>query len=124
MIHKDGSATAEIGGYGAMSDFRIERSQDFPPGTIDTKALLSLLTEIGDVSRIPTGPCPKSISLGTTTKISYAGRTSGDLQSIPQYTSGGDPALLQAGENLWKFVQKTESQLPIRAMRASSNQFG
>jgi len=37
VIHKDGSATAEIGGWGAMSHFRIERSQHFPPGTIDTK---------------------------------------------------------------------------------------
>src|SRR5580698_8264923 len=61
VIHNDGSATAEI------DAFRTEppRSQDFPPGTIDTKTLRRLLAEVGDVSRIPIGNCAKSVSFGT-----------------------------------------------------------
>ena len=122
VIHNDGSATAEISG--ASSDFRIEpaRSQPFPPGTIDTKTLRRLLTEISDVSRIPTGPCAKSVSFGTRTQISYAGKTSGDLQCIRQQALGGDQALLQASEDLGRFVQTTLSQLKINDRRVSSNQ--
>jgi hypothetical protein len=109
VIHNDGSATAEIEGRPNLPP----RSQDFPPGTINTTSLRSLLTTIGDVSRIPTGPCVKPASWGTTTEISYAGKTSGDLQSIPEYASAADPALQQADAELLKFVQTTENQLKI-----------
>lgn len=122
VILDDGSATAEIGGAGP--NFRIEppRSQRFPPGTIDTKKLRGLLTEIGDVSRIPTGVCAKSVSFGTHTRISYAGKTSGDLQCIRRQAAGGDQALLEASEDLGRFVQTTLSQLKIGDRRVSSNQ--
>ncbi len=122
VIHNDGSATAEISG--ASSYLRIEppRSQQFPPGTIDTKTLRRLLTEIGDVSRIPTGSCPKSVSFGTRTQIEYAGKTSGDLQCIRQQASDSDQALLQASENLGRFVRTTLGQLKINDRRVSSTQ--
>jgi len=122
VIHNDGSATAEISG--ASFGFRIEppRSQQFPPGTIDTKTLRRLLTGIGDVSRIPTGGCPKSVSFGTRTQIEYAGKTSGDLQCIRQQASGGDQAPLQASEDLGRFVQTTLSQLKINDGRVSSTE--
>ena len=82
VIHNDGSATAEIdaASYGPRID--PSRSQRFRPGTIDTKTLRRLLTAIGDVNRIPTGDCLKSASFGTRTQITYAGKTSGDLQCI------------------------------------------
>jgi hypothetical protein len=76
LIRDDGSATAEIGGTSSP------RLQQFPPGTIETKALLGLLARIADVTRIPTGNCPKSVSFGTHTEILYAGKASGDLQCI------------------------------------------
>ena len=122
VIHNDGSATAEIGG--ASFAFRIEppRSQQFPPGTIDTRTLLRLLAQIGDVSKIPTGGCAKSVSFGTRTQITYMGKTSGDLQCIRQQASGGDRAPVQASEDLGKFVQTTLSQLKINDRRGSSNQ--
>ena len=107
LIHNDGSATKE-------SDGRLDvppGSQDFPPSTVDTKTLRFLLTQIGDVSKIPTGPCPKSASCGTTTEISYAGKISGDLQSIPWYDSAVDPTQKEADEDLLKFVRTTETQL-------------
>jgi hypothetical protein len=119
VIHNDGSATAEIGG--ASSDSRTEppRSQQFPPGTIDTKTLRRLLMVIGDVSRIPIGACEKSVSFGTRTQINYASKTSGDLQCIRQPASGGDQALLQASEDLGRFVQTSMSQLKINVKRVS-----
>ena len=117
VIHNDGSATAEISGASGPP-----RSQQFPPGTIDTKTLRRLLAEIGDVSGIPTGGCAKSISFGTRTQITYAGKTSGDLQCIRQQASSGDQAPLQASEDLSRFVQTTLSQLKINNRRTSSNQ--
>src|SRR6266852_2809432 len=72
VIHNDGSATAEIGGASLALRTEPSRSQQFPPGAIDTKTLRHLLTEIGDVSRIPTGGCPKSVSFGTRIQITYA----------------------------------------------------
>ncbi len=118
VIHNDGSATAVvIGATHAM----VVRGE-FPPGTIDTKTLRHLLTQIGDVSRIPTGDCPKSASFGTSTQIEYAGKTSGDLQCISQQASGGNQALLQASEDLSKFVRTTLSQLKIDDRRVSSTQ--
>ena len=122
VIHNDGSATAEISG--ASFGFRTEppRSQQFPAGTIDTKTLRRLLTQIGDVSRIPTGACPKSVSFGTRTQIEYAGKTSGDLQCIRQPASGGDQALLQASEGLGRFVRTTLGELKINDRRIISTQ--
>jgi hypothetical protein len=99
VVQSDGSAKATIKGIlDAMVSIR-----EFPAGTINTKRLLSLLTKIGDVSRIPTG----------TTEISYAGKTSGNLQSTPQQASGGDESLLRASKALARFVRKTLDQLKL-----------
>jgi hypothetical protein len=123
VIRNDGSATAEISsGAGFAPGPEPPRTQVFPPGTIDTKTLRRLLTEIGDVSKIPAGSCPKSVSFGTRTQIAYAGKTSGDLQCIRQQASGSDHAPLQASEALGKFVQDTLSQLKINNRRVSSSQ--
>jgi len=122
VIYSDGSATAEIGG--ARSALRTEpsRSQQFPPGAIDTKTLRRLLTEIGDVSKIPTGGCAKSVSFGTRTQITYASKTSGDLQCIRQQASDGDQAPQQASEDLRRFVRTTLCLLKINDRRIGSNQ--
>jgi hypothetical protein len=121
-IHDDGSAIAEIGG--PISALRTEpsRSQQFPPGAIDTKTLRRLLAQIGDVSKIPTGGCAKSASFGTRTQISYGSKTSGDLQCIRQQAPDADQAPLQACEDLGRFVQKTLAQLKINDRRIGSNQ--
>jgi hypothetical protein len=122
VIHNDGSATAEIGGTSFAFRTEPSRSQEFPPGTIDTKTLRRLLTQIGDVSRIPIGSCAKSVSFGTRTQITYASKTSGDLQCIRQQASDGDRAPLQASEDLGRFVQTTLGQLKINDRRIGSNQ--
>jgi hypothetical protein len=113
VIHNDGSATAEIGGASLAGRTEPPRSQQFPPGTIDAKTLRRLLTEIGDVSSIPTGGCAKSVSFGTRTQITYAGKTSGDLQCIRPQPSEGHQAPLQPAQDLGRFVQTTLGQLKI-----------
>jgi hypothetical protein len=122
LINNDGSATAEMSGAGSPLRVEPPRSQQFPPGTIDTRTLRRLLTEVGDVSRIPTGGCAKSASFGTRTQITYAGKTSGDLQCIRQQASDSDQAPLQASEDLSRFVQTTLTQLKTSDRRKSSNQ--
>lgn len=111
VIHYDGSATAETSGASSLRESVQAQSQRFPPGTVDTKNLLRLLREIGDVSKIPTGSCAKSVSFGTRTQISCAGKTSGDLQCIRQHTADGDQALVQASEDLSRWVHTTLSEL-------------
>jgi hypothetical protein len=122
VIHNDGSATAEIGGTSFAFRTEPSRSQQFPSRTIDTKTLRRLLTQIGDVSRIPIGSCAKSVSFGTRTQITYASKTSGDLQCIRQQAPDGDHAPLQVSEDLGRFVQTTLGQLKINDRRIDSNQ--
>ena len=122
VIYNDGSATAEIGGASSALRTEPSRWQQFPPGAIDTKTLRRLLTEIGDVSKIPTGGCAKSVSFGTRTQITYASKTSGDLQCIRQQAANGDQAPQQASEDLGRFVQTTLGQLKINDRRIGSNQ--
>jgi len=108
-INCNGSAVAQIDGRLDLPP----RSQQFPPGTIDVRTLQSVLTAVGDVSKIPTGFCPKPISFATTTKILYEGKSSGDLQSFSWNEAKGDPALLQADTNLVNFVQDILNRLHI-----------
>jgi hypothetical protein len=122
VIHNDGSATAEISRASFGLRTEPSRSQQFPPGAIDTKTLRRLLTEIGDVSRIPTVGCAKSVSFGTRTQITYASKTSGDLQCIRAQASDVDQAPLQISEDLGRFVQTTLGQLKINDRRIGSNQ--
>jgi hypothetical protein len=116
-IHNDGSATAGIEGATVAGHSEPPRSQQFPAGTIDTKTLRTLLTEIGDVSKIPIGFCAKSVSFATRTEITYAGKTSGDLQCVRQEPSEGHQATLPAEEDLGRFVQIALGQLKIDIRR-------
>ena len=54
----------------------------FPAGTFNVAQLKNLLTQIGDVSAIPDHGCIKSISFGSTTTITYLGKTSGDISCL------------------------------------------
>ncbi|MGA3316802.1 MAG: hypothetical protein ABSC64_10240 [Candidatus Korobacteraceae bacterium] len=116
VIHSDGSATA----MPSNSTQALGAKREYPPGTIDANKLRRLLTEIGDVSRIPIGICMRSSSFGTTTRISYAGKLSGDLQCIQHQASGGDEALLHASEDLAAFVRTIRSQVKLDTQRRAS----
>jgi len=119
VIHSDGSA-AGMDSSGGTRSLVVRR--EYPPGTIDTKKLQRLLAAIGDVSKIPIGVCMKSASFGTTTKISYAGKVSGNLQCLQHQASGGDEALLQSSEDLAVFVRTIQHQLKLDTRRVSPNQ--
>ena len=56
----------------------------FTAGTFDSEQLETLLAQIGDVSTIPNRGCIKSVSFGSTTTITYQGKTSGDLTCLSQ----------------------------------------
>lgn len=116
-IHNDGGATVVTIG----ATYAMVAKREYAPGTVDTKTLRRLLTAIGDVSRIPTGKCMKSVSFGTTTQIAYGGKTSGDLQCVRQQASGGDQALQQASEDLARFVLTSLSLLKVNTRPVSSN---
>jgi hypothetical protein len=122
LIYDDGSATAEIAGSSPAPGTELSRSQQFAAGAIDTRTLRRLLTEIGDVSKIPTGSCAKSASFGTRTQITYASKTSGDLQCIRQQAPDSDQAPQQASEDLARFVKTILGQLKINNRRIGSNQ--
>jgi len=115
VIHNNGSATVMTEG----PTHALVPRREFPPGTIDTKELQRLLTQIGDVSRIPIGLCMKSASFGTTTKISYAGKVSGDLRCISRPASDGDEALLKPSEDLAALVRTILTQLRFDTRRVS-----
>jgi len=118
VIHDDGSATEEIRDFSHNPGRAPVQPRQYPPGTIDTNTLNRLLTKIGDVSTIPTGFCPKSVSFGTRTQISYNGKTSGDLQCIRRAASGTDESLLQASEELSRFVQQIVKQAKVPVGRS------
>ncbi|GAC1342428.1 MAG: hypothetical protein NVS4B7_01740 [Ktedonobacteraceae bacterium] len=54
----------------------------FPVGTFNIAQLKSTLTQAGDVSAIPNHGCIKSVSFGSTTTVTYQGKTSGDLSCL------------------------------------------
>jgi len=114
-IRRDGSATVELGGSNPPA------LREVPAGTVDAKTLRQLLREVRDVTTIPAGRCAKSVSLGKSTQITYAGKTSGDLQCIRADTSAeADHSKLQAGQELSKFVQTTLQELKVNASRIGS----
>ena len=72
MYHKDTTA-------GNSSRF-VDKT--FPAGTFNIAQLKNLLRQIGNVSAIPDHGCIKSISFGSTTTITYQGKTSGDISCL------------------------------------------
>ena len=76
MYHKDTCDVCSIGNSSRFAD------KTFPAGTFNIAQLKNLLTQIGDVSAIPDHGCIKSISFGSTTTITYQGKTSGDISCL------------------------------------------
>jgi len=113
VVRNDGSGTAEIGGANVAGGSEPGRSQTFTAGSIDSQTLRRLLTEVGDVTSIPTGHCVKSVSFGTTTQITYEGKTSGDLQCVRRPAPGDDQSRFQAAQDLATFVEKALNQLKV-----------
>jgi hypothetical protein len=115
-IYDNGSATAVLDSAENSLRSSPTQLQQFPAGTIDASRLQALLEQIGDVSTIPTGSCPKSVSFGTRTQISYDAKTSGDLQCI-RAESGTQETLLRNSEKVGQFVQDTLRRLNVNSRR-------
>lgn len=113
VVRNDGSATAEIDGANVAAGSQPARLRTFMAGSIDSQTLRRLLTEVGDVSAIPTGHCAKSVSFGTTTRITYEGKISGDLQCVRRPPPGNDQARFPAAQDLARFVEKALNQLKV-----------
>jgi hypothetical protein len=113
LVRNDGSATAEIDGAKVAGGSEPAQLRTFTAGSIDSQTLRRLLTEVSDVSAIPTSHCAKSVSFGTTTQITYEGKTSGDLQCVRGPSPGEDQARFQAAQDLARFVEKVLNQLKV-----------
>jgi hypothetical protein len=79
-LNKDGSGSLHYEKGKNQLKNAIDRT--FPAGTFDTTKLTDLLHQIQDVSTVPNHGCLKSISFGTTTTITYNGKTSGDISCL------------------------------------------
>lgn len=89
-VNKDGSGTIA---YNRDNDPRFNKYVDktFPRGTFDVSQLAHMLAQIGNVETIPKHHCIKSVSFGSTTTITYQGKTSGDISC----RSKEDPQIYQ-----------------------------
>jgi hypothetical protein len=87
-LYDDGSAEGAVSSLSRTGG--ITRAPcHLPPLVPLVLTCLDWLAQAGDISRIPTfNYCPKSVSFGTRTYITYGGSTSVDLQCIDpaQYT--------------------------------------
>jgi hypothetical protein len=103
-INQDGSGSLVYQKGNNAQRFNRFNDKTFPAGTFDSHQLSSLLTKIKDVSTIPDHGCLKSASFGTTTRITFQGKTSGDLSCL----SNQDAALFL---NLKHLVQTMSTHI-------------
>ncbi len=89
-INHDGSGSITYHRFGD-SRFNTYSDRTFPPGTFQVTRLATMLVQMGDVSTIPDRHCLKSVSFGSTTTITFQGKTSGDVSCITH----SDPQLCQ-----------------------------
>jgi hypothetical protein len=81
-INQDGSGSLVYQKGNNATRFNRFANKTFPSSTFDSHKLSSLLTKIKDVSTIPDHGCLKSASFGSTTTITFQGKTSGDLTCL------------------------------------------
>jgi hypothetical protein len=103
-IHKDGSGSITYEKRTQGERFGHYQDKVYPAGTFESSQLENLLTQIQDVSTIPNRDCLKSVSFGSTTTITYQGKTSGDLSCL----NNQDP---QSFLDLKDLVQKITSHV-------------
>ena len=89
-INQDGSGSL-IYQKDDQERFKNYVNKTFPVGTFPSAQLQTILTQIKDMRTIPNHGCIKSISFGSTTTITYQGKTSGDLSCL----SSTDPKIFQ-----------------------------
>jgi hypothetical protein len=77
VIYGDASADRTVG---PARNLPVAPPMSYPAGSPDVVKFLADVQAVGDVTRIPIGGCAKSVSFGTTTRVTAYGKTSGDLQ--------------------------------------------
>jgi hypothetical protein len=82
-VYGDGSADRTLQGAPRLGLMPMS----YPANSPEVEQFLIDLGAVGDVSTIPTGHCIKSASFGTTTTVTAAGKTSGDLQCLQNPTA-------------------------------------
>lgn len=103
-INQDGSGSLVYQKGSNARRFNRFNDKTFSAGTFDSHQLSALLTKIKDVSTIPDHGCLKSASFGTTTRITFQEKTSGDLSCL----SNQDAALFL---NLKHLVQTMSTHI-------------
>ena len=103
-IHKDGSGSITYEKRTQGERFGHYQDKAYLAGTFESSQLENILTRIQDVSTIPNRDCLKSVSFGSTTTITYQGKTSGDLSCL----NNQDP---QSFLDLKDLVQKITSHV-------------
>jgi hypothetical protein len=103
-INKDGSGTLAFQKRGESRRFTQYVNKTLPPNTLESSQLEKILTQIKDVETIPKRECIKSISFGSTTTITYQGKTSSDISCL----TDEDAKIFQ---DLKSLVQSIRSQV-------------
>jgi hypothetical protein len=101
-IYDDASAERTVRSGSSYGNGFSVSPQSFPVDSPEGVAFLADLNAIGDVSSIPTSPCAKSVSFGTTATLTAYGTTSGDLEcafnaTAPQVALISDCRVLAGG---------------------------
>jgi hypothetical protein len=79
-INKDGSGSIKY--EKGTWYFKTYTDKTFSTGTFDSSHLAAILAQIKDVGTIPSHGCARSISFGSTTSITYDGKTSSDISCL------------------------------------------
>ena len=103
-IHQDGSGKLTYQKGSHAERFARFKDKTFPAGTFDSQQLSSQLSGIKDVSTIPNHNCLKSASFGSTTTVTFQGKTSGDLSCLSNQDT---PVFLDLKDT----VQKISTQI-------------
>ncbi|MDQ2715948.1 MAG: hypothetical protein M3Z08_13660 [Chloroflexota bacterium] len=83
-INRDGSGSITYEKEVLGQTLKHVTNKAFSAHTFDTGQLEQMLNEVGSVDKIPNHGCLKSMSFGSTTTITYQGKTSGDVSCISQ----------------------------------------
>ncbi len=81
-INRDGSGSITYEKEVPGQTLKHVTNKAFPAHTFDTGQLEQMLNKVGSVDKIPNHGCLKSMSFGSTTTITYQGKTSGDVSCI------------------------------------------
>lgn len=79
-VNNDGGGLLQYQKFGNQTI----QDKNFPANNWSISNLRNDLQAVGDVSKINRGECMKSISFGTSTLITYQGKTSQDIQCVSQ----------------------------------------